>query len=149
LPAWRAWRSHGRSWEAYVRHLQDTLLDECLALEHAHLRCVAGAPQASTVRSRATLVSSRLDLPSLTRALLERTPLPDLGSTRTMALVARGRSVETMVVSPDVCRVLALLDGTRSYAQLQADAPALAQAAQVLASRGLVALGVPSLDTAL
>jgi len=149
LPAWRAWRAHGRSWEAYVRHLQDTLLDECLALEHAQLRCVAGAPQASTVRSRATLVSSRLDLPSLTRALLERTPLPDLGSMRTMALVARGRSVETMVVSPDVRRVLALLDGTRSYAQLQADAPALAQAAQALASRGLVTLGVPSLDTAL
>lgn len=158
LPAWRAWRRHGRSWEAFVRQAQDALLDECLLFEHAQLRCVAAAthspeassgPQTTAVRSLATLVSSRLDLPALTRALLERGPLPTMGPAGTLALVARGRSVETMSVSPDVGRVLALLDGTRTYAQLQADAPALARAAQALAARRLVALGVPSLDTAL
>ncbi|MEY2747162.1 MAG: hypothetical protein RL112_2204 [Planctomycetota bacterium] len=93
------------------------------------------------VRCRATLLETRLDPQRATRALLEDAPVELESRPRALAIAAEAKRVTTMALSTDARRVLELLDGRSTLAELSRSSPGLAAAARALAARGLVDLG--------
>jgi len=98
--------------------------------------------QGQGVRSRAIVLATRLDPQRTTLALLagERVELDE--APRALAIVAEGKRVTILALSPDAGRVLELLDGKHTLEQLERASPGLAAAARTLAARGLVELGL-------
>ncbi len=105
-------------------------------------RSVSERMQGQGVRSRAIVLATRLDPQRTTLALLagERVELDE--APRALAIVAEGKRVTTLALSPDARRVLDLLDGKHTLEQLERANPGLAAAARTLAARGLVELGL-------
>ncbi len=150
LSVYRAWRRTGRSFEAFALASRDGLVHELLAWEQAIVRAGArggdaavgcdGSETAAMPRACAEVVCAEHDLPAVARSLLAGAPLTGSASRATyLAVTADGRRVATLRVSADVARVLALLDGHRPLAELEAEHPGITGVLAQLADEGLVA----------
>jgi len=143
-----AWKRDERSFEAFARVQRDALVDEVLAVEQALVRASAavGSAPARGPRTRGILVESRHDVPAVFDALRNGREIPRAQRTsRILATSSSSRTstprTRTLSVSADVARILALLDGAQTRAELDEARPGFAHVIERLAREGLIEYG--------
>jgi radical SAM superfamily enzyme YgiQ (UPF0313 family) len=158
LDLYRAWRTHGKSFESFARAERDRLVDEALRWEQALVRQSSHAvppDRAQATRrgpfARGEVLACEHDLPSLCDRLkrgvrplaIERRPTT-LCVVPTTYSTHGARGVETLRISSDVARVWAQIDGSETAPELESRMPGIGTALERLAAAGLVVMPVSS-----
>lgn len=148
LALYRAWRSTGRSFDAFALQSDDPLVLDVLAWERAAVRAAARGADAPGplhpkrgAQAAVEVVRATHDLGTVTPALREGAPLPAAGDARAFAVqVVPGplMGVRTLSLSPPAARLLEDLDGAVPLETLETRRPGMTSALSRLAEAGLV-----------
>ncbi|MBL8857952.1 MAG: cobalamin-dependent protein [Planctomycetes bacterium] len=143
---YRAWKAHGRSFEAFAAARGDDLVRDMLRWEQALTRAaVRGVPPHADgrVMVAAEMIEVGFDLPAVARGLTagERThrePAVTLLAITPLVSGSPMSAAATLRIAPDVGELLSRIDGAESAAALERAHPGIAPVLNRFAASGLI-----------
>ncbi|MDF1836534.1 MAG: radical SAM protein [Planctomycetota bacterium] len=149
LQVWRQFKAQSRSFPGWIRSLGDARLRACLDWEQASIRITARGSEGFQgdliPRPTGEVLTVPVDLEALASALFHQGELPPVQAPTHFAVVPspnNQQGVRTLRITPDVARVLTLVDSQGSKGESLP--PGLDRAIQSLQASGLLHTPTPS-----